>query len=199
MSPRKGKKSKPRRAGINWLKPNEPERIKRDGHYSDGGGLYLEVSGNGANKSWYFRYEVSGRVPPERRMGLGSLNDVRMTEAREEAQRLRKMRSTDKSVDPIEIRNAEKTEQKRAKAKQLTVRQVVDAWIEHHRIGLEPDWPVVARARIEKYIYREKRNGTTGEVESLPGMKGIGDLPIKRLELPRGSGQVQPSILSMKF
>lgn len=174
---------------MHWLKPNEPQRIKRDGHYSDGGGLYLEVSGNGANKSWYYRYEVTGRVPPERRMGLGSLNDVRLTEAREEARRLRNMRTRDKSVDPLEIRKAEKEAQNRAKAKQLTVRQAVDAWIEHHRIGLEPDWPVVTRARIEKYIYREKRvSDTKGgtKVEPLPGMKGIGDLPIKRLELPSG-------------
>jgi integrase len=174
-----------RRAGSGWLKPSEPERIKLDGHYSDGGGLYLEVSGNAANKSWYFRYEVSGRVPPERRMGLGSLNDVRLVEAREEARRLRNMRLTDKSVDPLEIRKEEKAAQKRVEAKRLTVRQVVDAWIEHHRIGLEPDWPVVTKARIEKYIYREKRISAT-KVEPLPGMKGTGDLPIKKLELPRG-------------
>ena len=189
MAPQQKKKPKPRRAGREWLKPSEPERIKRDGHYSDGGGLWLEVSGNGLNKSWYFRYEVTGRVPPERRMGLGSLADVRLTEAREEARRLRYMRSTDKSIDPLEIRKAEKEEQKRAKAKQLTVRQVVAEWVEHHRKGLEPDWPTVTKRRIAKYIYREKRYteiGTTEKVEPLPGMKGIGDLPIKKLELLSG-------------
>jgi integrase len=202
MAPQRKKKPKPRRAGKEWLKQDGPnhlkyfdekkgrwQRIEHDGHYSDGGGLWLQVSGNVANKSWYFRYEVSGRVPPERRMGLGSLADVRLTEAREEARLLRNMRTRDKGVDPLEIRKAEKDEQKRAKAKQLTVRQVVAVWIEHHRIGLEPEWPTVTKGRIAKYIYREKRYteiGTTEKVEPLPGMKGIGDLPIKKLELSHG-------------
>jgi Phage integrase family/Arm DNA-binding domain len=171
----------PRRVGMEWLKPNEPERKKQDGHYPDGGGLWLQVSGNGANKSWYFRYEVSGRKPPERRMGLGSLNDVTLKQARDEARRLRNMRATDKSVDPLEIRKAEKEAAASTKAKQRTVRQVVEEWIEHHRIGLEPDWPAVTRKRLSKYVYRESSTG-----EPLPGMKGIGDLPIKKLELAHG-------------
>ena len=176
MARQRKEKSKPRRRGNEWLKPNEPERIKLDGHYADGGGLCLQVSGDGANKSWYFRYEVAGQ---ERRMGLGSLKDVTLKQARDEARRLRNLRATDKSVDPLEIRKAEKEareakkqEEKDTKAKERTVRQVVDEWIEHHRIGLEPEWPTRARDRINKYIYREKFNNKTGNVDLLPGMKG---------------------------
>jgi hypothetical protein len=200
------RKSKPRRAGKEWLKQDGPnhlkyfdekkrkwQRIEHDGQYADGGGLLLQVTGEGANKSWVFRYEVTGRVPPERRKGLGSLNDVTLTQARDEARRLRNMRATDKSVDPIEIEKAEKeakaeqaAQALRAKAKERTVRQVVDGWIEFHRKGLEPEWPDRARERIDKFVYREKFNRKTEEIEPLPGMKGIGDLPIKKLEMAHG-------------
>jgi integrase len=208
MAPRRKMKSKPRRAGMGWLKQDGPnhfkyfdagknrwQRIEHDGHYADGGGLYLEVSGGLRNWSWYFRYKVTGHKW-DKSIGLGSLNDVTLTHARTEAQRLRSLRATDKSIDPLEIRKAEKDArekarqaEKDAKAKERTVRQVVAEWLEYRRKGLEPDWPAVTKARIKNYIYREKRYteiDTTEKVEPLPGKKGIGDLPIKKLELPSG-------------
>ena len=48
--------------------------------YADGGGLYLQVSDNGA--SWIYRYMIAGRA---REMGLGPLALYGLSEARAKA------------------------------------------------------------------------------------------------------------------
>jgi len=75
---------------------------KKLGLYPDGGGLYLQVSGEGA-KSWLFRYAIGGR---ERYMGLGSIGTVTLADARQEAQRARQIRLG--GGDPIETRKADR-------------------------------------------------------------------------------------------
>jgi Arm DNA-binding domain len=55
------------------------------GRYCDGGGLYLNVTPAGT-RSWEFRYTQLGRT---RYLGLGSLNDVTLAEARERAREAR--------------------------------------------------------------------------------------------------------------
>jgi len=72
--------------------------LAEPGLYPDGGGLHLQVTGAGG-RSWVFRYWVSGR---ERRMGLGSLHMVSLAEARDAAERARRLRF--QGVDPLEER-----------------------------------------------------------------------------------------------
>ncbi len=58
--------------------------------YGDGGGLYLQVTGDGKEKiakSWIFRYRFNGHTskagkPLAREMGLGSLDTWTLAEAR---------------------------------------------------------------------------------------------------------------------
>ena len=70
------------------------------GHYSDGGGLYLQVGPTGA-KSWIFRFMLKGRA---RNMGLGALHTISLAEARQAALECRKTCLEGK--DPIEERKA---------------------------------------------------------------------------------------------
>ena len=63
-------------------------QAKRRGYYGDGGGLFLQVSANGA-KSWVFRFKESGRL---REMGLGPTHTVSLAEARQKALDCRKSR-----------------------------------------------------------------------------------------------------------
>ena len=60
--------------------------------HADGGGLYLQVTAGKeegqVNKSWLFRFRLAGR---ERQMGLGSLNTIGLTEARDAAEECRKL------------------------------------------------------------------------------------------------------------
>src|SRR5436190_338373 len=61
--------------------------LKTPGRYSDGGGLYLIVDECGA-KRWILRTIVKGR---RRDIGLGGASLTSLSEAREEAARLRKI------------------------------------------------------------------------------------------------------------
>jgi integrase len=74
----------------------------KPGLYPDGAGLYLQVSEAGG-KSWLFRYEVNAK---DRQMGLGSLRDVTLQEARRAAANCRLLRQA--GTDPIDARNNER-------------------------------------------------------------------------------------------
>lgn len=55
------------------LRAPEIVRLTQPGYYSDGGNLFLQVTGTGA-KSWLFRYQLAGK---KREMGLGPLHHSR--------------------------------------------------------------------------------------------------------------------------
>jgi integrase len=84
-----------------------PLKVKnaKPGMYADGGCLYLQVTpakdGKRLNRSWIFRYRVNGRL---RDMGLGSVDILSLSEARERAREQRKRRLD--GIDPIDARRA---------------------------------------------------------------------------------------------
>ncbi len=69
------------------------------GMHSDGGGLFLRVTGKA--RSWVFRFTREGR---KREMGLGSLGAVSLQTARQMAQECREQVA--QGLDPIEARKA---------------------------------------------------------------------------------------------
>jgi Phage integrase central domain/Arm DNA-binding domain len=79
------------------LKARKVETAK-PGKYSDGGNLYLVVSGKGTRK-WVLRFTWQGRP---REMGLGSASSVLLAEARERAARARQ--AIARGLNPIEER-----------------------------------------------------------------------------------------------
>ena len=56
-------------------------KLSKPGLFADGGGLYLRISTAGA-KSWVFRFMFSRNA---REMGLGSLNAISLSDARQSA------------------------------------------------------------------------------------------------------------------
>ncbi|MBR1065237.1 site-specific integrase [Bradyrhizobium liaoningense] len=118
---------------INRLSHRKVETLKEPGMYSDGGGLYLQVtqgSDRTPRKSWLFRYAVAGR---ERQMGLGPLSDVPLAEARDRASAAREMRRAGK--DPIVEREASRAEARLAVAKSMSFDECATAYIAAHRAG----------------------------------------------------------------
>ena len=75
---------------------------KPPGYYLDGHGLYLQVSASGS-RSWIFRYTLNKKT---REMGMGSLDDFSLAEARERTRRYRQILAD--GHDPIEYRREEK-------------------------------------------------------------------------------------------
>jgi integrase len=99
------------------------------GLYPDGGGLYLQVTGNGA-RSWVYRYMLGGKA---REMGLGSYRDVSLAEARKKAAECRLVRSS--GSDPIEARNGLRDLRKLETAKTVTFAFCAEAYIEANKLG----------------------------------------------------------------
>lgn len=108
------------------------ERAKQPGMYADGGGLYLQVTPNGA--SWIYRYMIAGRA---REMGLGSLSLFGLAEARAKALDARKLRH--EGIDPIEARRVERVKARLDAAKAVTFDQCAEAYIKAHRVGWRND------------------------------------------------------------
>jgi integrase len=109
------------------LKPRAIEKILKPGYYSDGAGLCLQVGPSGS-KSWIFRYMRNGRA---REMGLGSGSVYSLAEAREEADKQRKLLG--RGVDPIKARDAAEGAAALAASKDKTFDECASEYIAKHR------------------------------------------------------------------
>ena len=89
-------------AGIHKLTVTKVQSLITKGVYSDGGGLNLQVSKAGT-KSWILRFMIDGKT---RTMGLGSIQDLSLADAREESSYYRKIAKS--GTDPIEYRKQAK-------------------------------------------------------------------------------------------
>jgi integrase len=101
------------------------KNLKAPGRYFDSGGLVLQISSTGA-RSWLFRYKRGNRKS-HREMGLGSLRDVSLAEARDKALELRKQ--LDKGLDPIVTRREAQASQTMAEGNAMTFKQCAVAYI----------------------------------------------------------------------
>ena len=79
-------------------------RAATQGKYADGGGLWLHKRDDGGGQ-WFLRVTVHGR---RREMGLGSLAEVSLKEAREAAEKQRSL--VRQGVDPIRERQRQRRE-----------------------------------------------------------------------------------------
>ena len=112
------------------LSSKQVESLKRAGYWSDGGGLYLQVTPTRA-KSWVFRYTRNHRT---REMGLGPLRDVSLADARSKAADARRLLAD--GVDPIDAKKARRQREALARAKAITFGQCAAAYIKAHT----PKW-----------------------------------------------------------
>jgi len=115
------------------LKPLDVERETRPGKYPDGEGLYLVVA-SATSKNWSYRYWKDGK---QRWLGLGSVKEVSLREARltRDAARLRVKgdRST-LGVDIVQEKRAAREEAKvvEIKVALLTFEQCAEVYIREH-------------------------------------------------------------------
>src|SRR5919202_1174801 len=96
---------------------------KEPGRYGDGRGLMLVIGPDGSRK-WVLRVQRDGR---RRDFGLGPVHDVSLAEAREEADKLRKMIRA--GLDPV-------AERRRTRALIPTFEEAARLVLEEHR----PSW-----------------------------------------------------------
>lgn len=104
------------------------------GYHLDGRGLYLQVAAGGS-KSWVLRYSIEGR---KREMGLGSLEDFGVADARERAKKVRLLLAD--GIDPIEHRRQQRIERlAEAKAAAVQARTFEECAREFHK-SQESEW-----------------------------------------------------------
>jgi integrase len=155
------------------------ERIKTPGRYNDGGGLYLQVSGAAAAKSWIFRFRLPGHTskngkPLSREMGLGSLYTTGLKDARIKAAQQRLVLVD--HIDPLEAQRERRVRNRLEAATAVTFKQVAEAYIAAHRAGWKnirhaEQWPISLAA----YVYSV-----------------FGDLPVQAIDTPLVLKVLQP-------
>ena len=119
------------------ISPALLKTLTKPGVYGDGGGLYLQVR-DSDRRTWIFRYMIRGKA---RWMGLGSLADTSLKEARAKAEAARKLAKD--GVDPIEARDARAeadaadraAQEAEQAAKARTFMVVAEAYIAAHEAG----------------------------------------------------------------
>jgi integrase len=134
----------------------------KPGMHPDGFGLYLCVAASGS-ASWVYRYKINKHAHD---MGLGSLDDITLAEARDLADVAR--RKVRDGIDPVAERKAAKLSASLSSAKAMTFKQCAEAFIAAHRAG----WSNVAHAAqwpssLERHVY-----------------SAIGNLPVSAIDLP---------------
>jgi hypothetical protein len=128
------------------VKALKGKRLK--GLHPDGNGLYLQMFAGGGG-SWIFRYKFAGRA---RDMGLGSLTDVSLAKAREKAAQARQQRAEGK--DPIVERDAQRAQERLAKARSITFQNCAEQLIASHEAGWRsPKHKTQWRNTLSTYAY----------------------------------------------
>src|SRR5882762_7923807 len=146
------------------------QQAKHRGLFGDGGGLFLQVSANGA-KSWVFRFKEDGRLHV---MGLGPIHTISLAEARERARECRKLRLD--GVDPIEYRRAKRTAAKLDAAKTMTFKECAEAYIAAHSAGWRNEKHATQWANtLETYAFRH-----------------FGNLPVQAIDLGLVMKAIEP-------
>src|SRR5438045_3916778 len=97
------------------------------GYHADGGGLYLQVTGNGG-RSWVFRYQRNGK---RHDMGLGPVAIVGLAEARRLTLECR--RCLFEGIDPLERKRSRTSQAAVDAAKNITFREAAGQYIAAHR------------------------------------------------------------------
>ena len=114
------------------------------GMTNDGGGLYLRVGPTGA-KSWVLRYKIDGASHDH---GLGSVNDVSLSAAREKAAECRRLLRGD-GIDPIMARKTARVAARLVK----TFRHCATEYIKAHRAGWSAKTADSWEALFRDYVY----------------------------------------------
>ena len=101
------------------------ETVNEVGYHRCDRGLYLQVAGSGT-KSWLFRYK-SPVTAKQREMGLGSLNLVSLSAARDIAVECR--RQVLSGLDPLEERGRVKRVRQLEQARSITFQEAAETCI----------------------------------------------------------------------
>jgi Arm domain-containing DNA-binding protein/integrase-like protein len=155
---------------LHRLKPLAVDKAKTPGRYADGGGLYLIVK-LGPRRSWAFLYRKGEKATE---LGLGSVKDVSLVEAREKATELRGV--IDKGGDPKVHRERKAQEQALQDARTITFEAAARNYHERHK----------AKWRSDRYVHQWLR------VLELHAFPKLGNLSVGTVDLAAVQSVIEP-------
>jgi integrase len=120
-----------------------------DGWHHDQHGLYLQVTANGAGRSWVYRYTMGGR---QHYVGLGPAHTISLARARELAREFRELRL--RGIDPLLERQRRQQALIAEQAKAVTFKDVAEAYLNLHldsfkNVKHRAQW----RSTLATYVY----------------------------------------------
>jgi integrase len=140
-----------------------------DCKYTDGRGLILEVKNGSRAKCWVLPYR-SPITRKEHHMGLGSLDDMGLEEAREWREFYRKQ--IRQGIDPLAAKREAKVDRQLEAAKDATFREVFDEWFDFKARRWSASTARQCRWKMEKHVlpkignYHIKRFSTQDKTSS---------------------------------
>lgn len=137
---------------LNKLTDRAVRNAKAPGWYGDGGGLYLRVDGDA--RKWVFVFQWFKK---RAEMGLGSLADVSLAEARDARDAARKLVKAGKN--PIEERKAERERQAAVETQEAA--QTFGEWAEEIAPSIGPHAPKARKAWVS--MMKEKTGRLAGK------------------------------------
>jgi integrase len=118
---------------IDKLSDRKVSALNKAGLYGDGAGLWLKITPT-KTKSWIFRYTRNKKTVD---IGLGSVNDRSLADARLEAGKKRNILLL--GGDPFELHKSTANNRKIAKAVAMTFKQCAEAYINKQQHELKND------------------------------------------------------------
>lgn len=129
------------------------------GRYGVGLGLYLQVSPTGT-KSYIFRYKIHGR---SRHMGIGSANDMDLTEARKRAAKARLL--VRDGIDPLSEKEAKADAERQKRARTQSFADCAAIVIEKKtKNAKNPKHIAQWTSTLETYVYPTLGKRAVGEL-----------------------------------
>lgn len=124
------------------------QSLKIPGYYSDGNGLYLQVS-RSQTKSWLFIYKIAGK---KYEMGLGSISLKSLNEARLEAAQLKKQIAV--GFHPLAEKRKKKQAELLIEVSSMTFQQCAQAYIHVNQHGWKnPKHIQQWQNTLNQYVY----------------------------------------------
>ncbi|WP_416425083.1 tyrosine-type recombinase/integrase [Pseudomonas sp. App30] len=134
---------------------------------SDGQGLYLKITAQSSG-SWIYRFKVNGKM---RDMGLGTIADIGLAEARDLAADARK--NVKSGIDPLQMRIlASSPPTEHEKPTEKSFQEMAEDYVEAHR----PGWKNAKHAQqwantLKTYAYPVIGSKSVAEVETADLLK----------------------------
>jgi integrase len=136
-------------------------RLHKPGKYGDGDGLVLHVVTKD-RRNWLFRYARGGR---ERWMGLGNVEIVSLSEAREAALAARKLLA--KGIDPIDQRRSDKKAAAAEAAAKTTFADAAREYVAAHAPGWrQARHPQQWHGSLTKHAFPHIGTTAVGEIDT---------------------------------